>query len=157
LKTAAAATLISMAGFAAAQFGDSSDARNAEGNSPGRSFQQVFNAPEPVMSVLRRSCFDCHSQETRWPWYSRLPLVGTELEKHVRQGRLTLNFSRWETDAEVSEQADLVAGLCETVNMGLMPLRPYLVLHPFARVSREEAKTLCDWSAAAERKLLESE
>jgi hypothetical protein len=52
-------------------------------------------APAPVMSTLRRACFDCHSNETRWPWYSTLPIASWLVEGDVKEGRGQINFSRW--------------------------------------------------------------
>lgn len=101
------------------------------------------------MDVLRRSCFDCHSQETRWPWYSHLPLIRPQLEKHVIQGRLHLNFSHWDANPDQSEQEDLIAGICDTARMRLMPLPGYLVLHPFARPTEADVQVLCEWSKEA--------
>jgi hypothetical protein len=146
--------VVAVVGFAAAQFGNSADRRNQR-VSGEKAFERVFSPPERVMAVLRKSCFDCHSQETRWPWYSQLPLIGSELEKHVTQGRLHMNLSDWDTAADATEQADLVAGICETVKMRLMPLPQYLWLHPMARISDADAKILCEWSATAESALLE--
>jgi hypothetical protein len=145
--------VVAVVAFAAAQFGSSADARNKR-VSGEKTFERVFSPPESVMAVLRRSCYDCHSQETRWPWYSRLPGIGRELEKHVTQGRLHMNLSEWDAGADATEQADLVAGTCETVKMRLMPLAQYLWLHPMSRVSEADTKTLCEWSAKAEAALL---
>lgn len=97
---------VAVVAFAAAQFGTSSDPRNTA-VSEGRSFERIFRPPEHVMGVLRKSCFDCHSQQTRWPWYSHLPLIGAELEKDVVQGRRHMNLSEWNTHSDASEQADL--------------------------------------------------
>lgn len=144
---------VAVVAFAAAQFGTLADPRNTA-VADERSFEHVFRPPEDVMGVLRRSCFDCHSQQTRWPWYSHLPVIGPELEKDVIQGRRHLNLSEWNKQAETSEQADLIAGICETVKMHLMPLPKYLLLHPFARVSDAEAKAVCEWSAKEEAALL---
>jgi hypothetical protein len=144
---------VAVVAFAAAQFGTLSDPRNAA-VSDARSFERVFRAPEHVMRVLRKSWFDCHSQQTRWPWYSHLPVIGAELERDVVQGRRHMNLSEWNTQADASEQADLVAGICETVRMRLMPMPKYLLLHPFSRVSEAEVKTICEWTAKDESALL---
>jgi hypothetical protein len=156
VKIILAVGIVAVVAFAAAQFGDVEDARN-KAVPHERSFERVFNPPEAVMGVLRNSCFDCHSHQTRWPWYSRLPVIGAELERDVIQARLHMNFSDWERDADASEQADLIAGLCETVKMRLMPLPRYLLLHPFARVSDADARVVCEWSAKAEAALLHAD
>jgi hypothetical protein len=156
VKIILAISIVAVVAFAAAQFGNTEDPRN-KAVPDERSFERIFQPPESVMGVLRNSCFDCHSQQTRWPWYSRLPVIGNEVERDVSQGRLHMNFSDWDRDADAMEQADLIAGLCETVKMRLMPLPKYLLLHPFARVSEADAQAVCEWSKKAEQALLESE
>ena len=156
IKIIFAIGIVAVVAFAAAQFGNAEDPRN-QAAADERSFERIFQPPEAVMGVLRKSCFDCHSQQTRWPWYSRLPVIGTEVERDVTQGRLHMNFSDWNRDADAMEQADLIAGLCETLKMRLMPLPKYLLLHPFARVSYAEAQAVCEWSKKAEQALLQSE
>jgi hypothetical protein len=148
--------ILGVVAFAAAQFGDADDPRNKV-VPDHRSFERLFKPPGAVMNVLRNSCFDCHSHQTRWPWYSHLPVIGPELEKHVTQGRLHMNLSEWDHEADAGEQADLIAGLCETVKMRLMPLPRYLLLHPFARVSDSDAQLVCDWSKKAEAAVLAGE
>lgn len=101
--------------------------------------------PDAVMSTLRRACFDCHSYETRWPWYSRLPIASLLLERDVNRGRGQLNFSRWAQYSRF-ERADLLDKVCERVTAGEMPLRPYLMLHGEARLSETDVAGLCEWS-----------
>ena len=142
-------------GFVAAQFGTTADARNTPA-SEKRSFERLFNPPAEVVSILRRSCFDCHSQETRWPWYSHMPGIGTTLEKHVKDARREMNFSDWNTNFDADGQAELIVGICETVSTGTMPMREYVWMHPRASVSKAEEKTLCAWTAQAEARLLQT-
>jgi hypothetical protein len=142
-------------GFIAAQFGDATDARNTR-VSGERSFEKLFHPPAEVMTVLRRSCFDCHSQETRWPWYSHIPVPGSELGKHIANGRREMNFSEWNTAFDADAQAELISGICETTSMGMMPLKPYVLMHPQAAVSEDERKTLCAWTAQAEARLTQT-
>jgi Haem-binding domain len=62
---------------------------------PSASLNVRTPVPPPVMSTLRRACFDCHSDETRWPWYATLPLASHLIERDVTDGRAQLNLSRW--------------------------------------------------------------
>jgi hypothetical protein len=110
--------------------------------------------PEPVMSTLRRACFDCHSNETRWPWYSRLPVASWLIERDVTTGRGQLNFSRW-AEYSKSVRVDLLDKLCERVTAGQMPLRPYLMLHGEARLSTADVAMLCEWSGSEATRLLQ--
>ena len=110
--------------------------------------------PGPVMSTLRRACFDCHSNETHWPWYSRLPVASWLIERDVNTGRGQLNFSRW---AEYNKFArvDLLDKVCERVTAGEMPLRPYLMLHSEARLTPADVAALCDWSQSEATRLVQ--
>ena len=84
-----------------------------------------------------RACFDCHSNETEWAWYSNIAPVSWLVQQHVDEGREELNFSEWHLPQEADEAA-------ETVREGSMPTRDYLLLHPEARLSDEELMMLID-------------
>jgi hypothetical protein len=85
--------------------------------------------------LVERACFDCHSNETAWPWYARVSPISLMIQKDVVEGRAVLNFSEWQNgccpQAEVREMA-------ETVGKKQMPLPYYLILHPEARLSDVE-------------------
>jgi len=102
-------------------------------------------APAPVMSTLRRACFDCHSNETRWPWYSAIPIASWLIEHDVREGRSQLNFSRW-TQYSRFERADLLDKVCEKATKRDMPLTQYRILHRGARLDETDIAELCAWS-----------
>src|SRR5262245_46226714 len=84
----------------------------------------VISGPAPVMHTLRRACFDCHSDQTRWPWYSALPVASWLLQTDVREGRGQLNFSRW-TQYNRFDRADLLDKACSLARTREMPLWPY--------------------------------
>lgn len=95
-----------------------------------------------VESVLRRSCFDCHSNETRWPWYSTVAPVSWLLVSDVNEARHEMNFSSWK-----DPKRELRKEMCEQVREGEMPLWFYIPLHPDARLSEADIRILCDWGA----------
>jgi hypothetical protein len=101
--------------------------------------------PEPVLSMLRRACFDCHSEETVWPWYSSLPGVSWLIEGDVNAGRGQLNFSRW-AHYNPYDRADLLDKVCREASARRMPLTPYRLLHAEARLSDAELAQLCEWT-----------
>lgn len=90
---------------------------------------------ERTREIAERACFDCHSNETVWPWYSRIVPFGNLLEKDVHDGRGVLNFSEWEQSCCTQEQVDDMA---ETVNTKEMPLPYYIILHPEADLTNAE-------------------
>jgi hypothetical protein len=100
-----------------------------------------------VAAILDRSCRDCHSNETRWPWYSHVAPVSWFVIDHVNHGRSHLNFSEWGR-YENSETANLLRNICREVRAGVMPLDSYLIMHRTARLSEQDVKVLCDWTTA---------
>ena len=98
-----------------------------------------------VGAILDRSCNDCHSNRTVWPWYSQLAPVSWLLTSDVSEGRRQLNFSEWGTYSR-RKTANRLRGICEQVEHGDMPLWFYLPLHPTAKLTDADKKTLCDWT-----------
>lgn len=106
--------------------------------------QRTIDAPEDVERVLRRSCYDCHSNETDWPWYSRVAPASWLVADDVHEAREDMNFSEWPDDPD--DATDLIEEIGEQVESGAMPLDSYLWLHSEARLSEEERQLLIDWS-----------
>lgn len=112
--------------------------------------------PPDVAAILERSCRDCHSNETRWPWYSHVAPVSLLLAYDVREGRDEMNISEWgDYDAETADE--ILEEICEMVTDGEMPLRPYTWLHPGAKLSDGDVERLCEWSKQARAALKASE
>ena len=105
-----------------------------------------------VETILARSCMDCHSSETSWPWYSNVAPVSWFVVDHVNHGRRHLNLSDW-ARYDPEEADHLLADICKTVKGGSMPLRSYTLLHRDARLSSGDVKVLCDWSQAERRRV----
>jgi hypothetical protein len=103
------------------------------------------DVPDEVRAVLRRACYDCHSNETRWPWYSRVAPVSWFVVGHVNKGRGDLNFSEWPT-FDFEEDAEARKDIQKQIRLGKMPLRSYLYLHPDARLSEADRRALLRWA-----------
>jgi len=112
-----------------------------------------LRAPQPVASILQRSCYDCHSNHTVWPWYSQVAPVSWLLKKDVRQGRAEMNFSEWSTFTP-RRTARKLQEICEQVDEGEMPMKIYLPLHPDAKLSDDDRRTLCEWAKEERGKVL---
>ncbi|MEZ6015474.1 MAG: heme-binding domain-containing protein [Planctomycetota bacterium] len=104
-------------------------------------------APAAVVEVLRRSCYDCHSNEVRWPWYSKVAPVSWLIVNDVREARAELNFSTW-GDLSAAKQADLREECYEEVSEGKMPLWFYTPLHPEAKLTEADLALLRGWSGS---------
>ena len=104
----------------------------------------VTSVPDDVRQVIGRSCIDCHSNETRYPWYSRITPSNWFLARHVEEGRDELNFSTWRSYKPETQKRKL-GEICEQVESKSMPLPSYLWIHRDAALTESEAKLLCDW------------
>ncbi|HEX8773409.1 MAG TPA: heme-binding domain-containing protein [Pyrinomonadaceae bacterium] len=106
-----------------------------------------------VDAILERSCNDCHSNNTRWPWYSEVSPVSWWLVNHVEDGRRHLSFSEWGTYPP-KRAAHKLQEICEEVEQGKMPFKSYVSLHPSARLSDSDKKVLCDWANGERTRLI---
>jgi hypothetical protein len=98
-------------------------------------------------AILNRSCNDCHSNQTRWPWYSNVAPISWFVINHVNDGRRQMNFSDW-AQYDRSEQASYLKKICSEVKSGGMPIHSYLWLHGDAKLSSEDVNTLCNWASS---------
>lgn len=106
-------------------------------DNPPVSREPVWDSPRTrELAVI--ACFDCHSHETRWPWYSYVAPVSFFVQDHVDEGRGMLNFSAWDKPQKYSYEA------ARAVREAWMPLSSYLLLHGPARLNKAEAKELAD-------------
>jgi cytochrome c551/c552 len=105
-------------------------------------------APPEVRAVLRRACYDCHSNETVWPWYSRIAPVSWLIARDVHEGRRHANFSTWNRRSPQAQQKAL-REVAEQVERGEMPLWFYLPLHPNARLSEADKTLIQTWTRTA--------
>jgi hypothetical protein len=101
-------------------------------------------APDNVRAILRRSCYDCHSHESTWPWYAYVAPVSWFIAHDVNEAREHLNFSTWADRPDKLEK--LKEEIWEEVEEGEMPPPNYLRLHGDAKLSAEDRATLRTWS-----------
>jgi cytochrome c len=108
------------------------------------------------MSTLRRACFDCHSDETRWPWYAAVPVASHLIERDVTEARGQLNLSRW-TKYNPFDRADMLDKMCQLASRGTMPPWQYRMMHRQARLSATDVSTLCGWTQSEAARLVQGE
>jgi hypothetical protein len=104
----------------------------------------VTNAPAAVGTILTNACYDCHSNKSRYPWYSNIAPISWWLKHHINEGRKELNFSEWGTYNPEKMNHKLEECLSQ-VEEGEMPLSSYIILHQEAALTNEQKKTLLDW------------
>ncbi len=107
-------------------------------------------APDEVKKVLRRSCYDCHSNETRWPWYARVAPVSWLIARDVEEGRRELNFSVWNKFTG-ARRARKFKEIVEQVEQGKMPQWYYVLLHPDAKLAPGDKELILNWARQALR------
>jgi hypothetical protein len=113
----------------------------------------VLRPPAPeVKAVLERACFDCHSNNTRYPWYAEIQPIGWWLADHVKEGKAHLNFSNFGTYPAKRQERKLNE-LMDEVEEGQMPLTSYKLVHADARLTPDEIKALTDWAATVRENL----
>ena len=103
-----------------------------------------IKAPEHIMSVFKTSCYDCHSNEVKWPWYSNVAPFSWIISSHVKNGRAWLNFSEWETYTQ-KEKKKKLKEIFRTVYAS-MPLTSYIKFHEEADLTREQRTIIRDWT-----------
>jgi Haem-binding domain len=119
---------------------------------PAATLRARAQVPPEVDALLARSCDDCHTSETRWPWYSQVAPASWLVARDVNEARRKLSLSDWgRYDARRAGRK--LDQMCEEVKDGGMPITPYLLLHRSARLSEADKKTLCDWTRAEQGRI----
>lgn len=108
--------------------------------------------PPYVSEILGRSCNDCHSNMTRYPWYANVQPAGWFLKGHINEGREHLNFSVYNTYSS-QKKAKALDEICEEVEAASMPLPSYLWIHGEAALKEGDAGILCEWADRESEKL----
>jgi heme-binding protein len=113
---------------------------------PSRSLEAHVPVPADVMPILKRSCGDCHSSETVWPWYSHFAPVSWLVVDDVNTGRKHINFQDWEAQENPKEAAEHLGLICKEARTKDMPPLSYRLIHKDSRLSNEDTERLCSWS-----------
>ena len=104
-------------------------------------------APPQIEATLRRACYDCHSEETHWPWYSAIAPVSWLVAHDVDYGRREMDFSQWQNYYPATRVRKL-EWMGRALHEEVMPPWPYRLMHPRARLSNEERTALEQWVGA---------
>lgn len=104
----------------------------------------VLKANAEVKAVFKRACYDCHSNQTVWPWYSNIAPASILLADHVEEGRSELNFSEWRSYSR-DKKMHKMEEIWEEIEEGEMPLKGYSVVHGI-ELTEEEKALIKDWS-----------
>lgn len=120
------------------------DKNQAQGDHTAE-FITETNPPPAVKTILQQTCYDCHSNNTEYPWYNNIAPVSYWLADHVKDGKKHLNFSDWNT-YELKKKDHKLEELIEEVGEGEMPLKEYTWTHEEARLTEEQRTAIVDWA-----------
>ena len=111
---------------------------------PASDFIATYNPPKEVASILQTSCYDCHSNNTNYPWYNKIQPVNWYLADHVDEGKRKLNFSEF-GNYSAKRAAHKLEEVIKEVKNDEMPLESYTLIHQDAKLSDQDKKVLMDW------------
>ena len=110
-----------------------------------KAMSTVMEIPVEVTKIIETSCADCHSNSTKYPWYSEIAPASWYLAQHVKEGKENLNFSEW-TAYNKDQQAHILNDIKEVLNEREMPLKSYLLIHKDAKLTENQYQILYDWA-----------
>src|SRR6185503_7231661 len=135
--------VILICGLVVAQF--IRPAKTNPSEDPSLAIENHVQVDPNVGAILDRSCNDCHSNKTRWPWYTEVAPVSWFVINHVNEGRQELNLSEF-GKYDKRRQLGKLRQMCREVTDGAMPLSPYTPMHAGSKLSPDDVKSLCEWS-----------
>ncbi len=134
--------LVLMAGFVGIQFLPTE--RNESNVVPKIDFLLVNNTPENISTLLQESCYDCHSNNTQYPWYNKVQPVAWFLEDHIKEGKSELNFNEWDSLSNRRKTSKLRSTI-KQIESNEMPLNSYTLIHRNAIFSEEDKKEIIQY------------
>ena len=134
--------IIALVGFVGIQFIPTE--RNQSYTVPETDFMLVHNVPETIQKKLQVSCYDCHSNNTQYPWYNKIQPAAWFLEDHIKEGKAELNFNEWDSLSS-RRKASKLRSIIKQIENGEMPLDSYTFIHKDAKFSEAEAEELINF------------
>ena len=135
--------LIALIVFIAIQF--IQPARNTSNHLTATDITKVYQVPDSVQALLKTACYDCHSNNTAYPWYSRIQPGAWFMASHVKNGKADLNFSEFGAYS-LRKQHHKLKSIADEVEEGDMPIASYKMLHANARLTKDEEALLITWA-----------
>ena len=120
-------------------------ARNKSGQVLPTDISTVDNLPRPVEAILKNACYDCHSNNTNYPWYANIQPAGWILARHIKNGKAELNFSEFGSYS-IRKQKNKLNSIANSLKDGTMPLTSYTLIHKNARLTKDENALIINWA-----------
>ena len=118
--------------------------RNQSDLIPETDFMLVNKVPETIQKKLQVSCYDCHSNNTKYPWYNKIQPVTWFLENHIEEGKAELNFNEWDSLSNRRKKSKL-RSIIKQIESGEMPLESYTLIHKDATFTEAEAEEMISY------------
>lgn len=118
--------------------------RNQSNIVPATDLMMVYNVPKKVEVIFKTSCYDCHSNNTVYPWYNKIQPISWMMQGHIKEGKTELNFSKFGSYSERKQKSKFKSILSQ-VKDGEMPLSSYELMHKNAKLSENDKKDIEDW------------
>jgi hypothetical protein len=115
---------------------------------PQKTLAATAHPPATLIATLDRACGDCHTNRTRWPWYTNVAPLSWWIIDHVNEGRRRVSFSNW-GDYDTPRRLKELDEICRRVERDNMPLQSYLLVHRDAELSDQDRRAICGWTRAA--------
>ena len=119
-------------------------ARNKNGQVLPSDFLSAYSAPQNLQALIKNACYDCHSNNTRYPWYANIQPFGWWLSHHIKEGKKELNLSEFGSYTH-RRQLSKLKNIRSSIQDGSMPLASYTLIHKTAKFSEEQKKIVIDW------------
>jgi hypothetical protein len=126
--------------------------KNISAQPQPNAIEQHYAVPENVRSVLQTACYDCHSNNTRYPWYNNVQPVEWWLASHVNDGKRHLNFDEFNL-YPVGKKKKKLSQIKETLEKDEMPLSSYTLIHTDAKLSTDQKVLILDWVKSMQAKI----
>ena len=130
-------------------------ARNVSNEMLATDITKMANVPDKVLAIFKNSCYDCHSNNTRYPWYMNIEPVGWVMANHIREGKANLNFSEFGTYSK-RKQSNKLRAIGTSINDGSMPIKDYTMMHIDAVLSKENKDMINNWVSLTKDSLLKN-
>lgn len=127
--------------------------RNISGQVSPTDISKVYKMPAGVYMTLKNACFDCHSNNTYYPWYAKIQPIGWLVTRDVEKGKDKLNFSEFGLLSK-RKQASRLQGIHNSIKDGIMPISYYRLMHKDARLTDEQKRILFEWIEKTQEDLL---
>lgn len=120
--------------------------KNKSGQVLPKDITKTVNVPDKIQVIFKNTCYDCHSNNTRYPWYVNIQPMGWIMASHIKNGKADLNFSEFGAYSK-RKQGNKLRAIATSIKDGSMPLSSYTIMHTDAKLTEENKNLIIDWAS----------